>query len=584
MKILTYRSKLLANFIILFAIFATVLIIFQHRREKTYRAELLETRLRSYADLVAGTVTDRSLSQDSNTLQHFMETFPGDLRITIVSKKGNVQYDTDTLNNKKGMGNHMNRPEIRLALTQTEGTDIRVSETTGQEYFYYAKAYGDFAVRVALPYDDTVQSFMKPDNVFLWFVLLIFPGVLVALVYLSDRFGKAISGLHHFIDSAERGLIDYDHIRLPHSELGDLSRAVMMKYRQLEETNRQIAAERERLIRHFHYFEEGIAIFSHDSRKIYANPKFVQYVNTILERPTPDVNDIWTDKAFKPVKEFVELNAAEGRTRNAATPVFRFSVTAGGAHYALQVLIYGDGGFEISISDTTRAEKNKLLKQQMSNNITHELRTPVSSIRGYIETLQNCEGLSDERREYFLQRAHAQAVRLTDLIRDVALISKTEEAPETMPLEKIKPHDMTEDIFKELREQFDKAEMTFHNRIDPKLVLHANYSLLYAIFRNLTENSLRYAGHAKSIYVECYNKDEEYAYFRFFDTGTGVPEEHLTRIFERFYRVTEGRTRDGGGTGLGLSIVRNAVLFHHGTISARNRQEGGLEFIFSLKR
>ena len=100
----------------------------------------------------------------------------------------------------------------------------------------------------------------------------------------------------------------------------------------------------------------------------------------------------------------------------------------------------------------------------------------------------------------------------------------------------------------------------------------------------MLENSLRYAGEGAEIHVDCYNADTDMAYFSVYDTGQGVPEEHLSRLFERFYRVSEGRTRDNGGTGLGLSIVRNAVLFHHGDISVRNRKEGGLEFLFTMKR
>lgn len=584
MKLLTYRAKLLLNFIALFAVFAIILVVFQQRREHSYRNELLETRLRSYADLVANSVEDENLNHDSLAMAHFMESFPGDLRITIISKRGLVRYETGTGQQAEKMDNHMGRPEIRKALANVEGTDIRVSETTGRAYYYFAKAYGDFAVRVALPYDDTVQDFMKPDNIFLWFVLLIFPIILVVLIYISDHFGKAIVGLRHFIDSAERGLIDYDHITFPRSELGNIGRTVMHKYQQLEQTNRQIAAERERLIRHFHYFEEGIAIFTPDRRKIYANPRFIQYVNTILDSPTPDVSVIWSRKEFAPAAEFLALHADHHALHSVDVPVFRFTLTAGSICYALQILIYSDGSFEMSLADVTQTEKTKRLKQQMSNNITHELRTPVSSIRGYIETIQGCTTLSEEKRRYFLDRAHAQVVRLTDLIRDVALISKTEEAPDTMPVEPLVPGEIVADIIEELREGLEREQITVENLLDTRLKITGNYSLIHAIFRNLMENSIRYAGAQASIRIECYNDDDEYAYFRYYDTGNGVEEEHLTRLFERFYRVGEGRTRDHGGTGLGLSIVRNAVLFHNGNISARNRKGGGLEFLFTLKR
>lgn len=129
-----------------------------------------------------------------------------------------------------------------------------------------------------------------------------------------------------------------------------------------------------------------------------------------------------------------------------------------------------------------------------------------------------------------------------------------------------------------------EKKMTVENCLSGHLKIVGNYALLHSVFRNLIENSLRYAGEAARIKVECYNEDAAFCYFRYYDTGGGVGEEHLPRLFERFYRVGEGRTRDGGGTGLGLSIVRNAVLFHQGTISVRNRKTGGLEFLFTLKK
>ena len=220
----------------------------------------------------------------------------------------------------------------------------------------------------------------------------------------------------------------------------------------------------------------------------------------------------------------------------------------------------------------------------MSNNITHELRTPVSSIRGYIETVLECANLSNERKLYFMQKAHAQAVRLTDLIRDVALITKTEEAADLMPREAVNIANVVEDVKEELHELFDKTQTRLFVSLPKNLTINGNYSLVYSIFRNLTENSLRYAGNEIEIHINCYNENDEWAYFSVYDTGCGVAEKHLTKLFERFYRVSEGRTRSDGGTGLGLSIVRNAVMFHSGDISVRNRKEGGLEFLFTLKK
>lgn len=581
-KKLSYRSKLLLNFAALFIVFAILLVCFQYHREKLYRWELLETRLRSYSDFVANSLESRGVDNDSVQLAAIMRMMPAELRLTVVSREGKVKYDSNTGLGEK-LDDHSNRPEVHQAMTHAEGCDVRLSHSTGVTYFYYAKSYGGFVVRVALPYTETVQNFMKADNVYLWFALLVFALMMLVLIRVSDHFGRALVSLRHFIQSADRGLIDYAHIEFPHTELGDIGRSIMLKYKQLEATGRQIAAERERLMRHFHYFEGGIAIFSSERKKVYANPRFMQFVNTILERPTPDVNVLWHERSFSPAVEFLKISSGK-RAAMEEAPVFRFTITAGGNYFMVQLLVYNDGSFEMTLTDVTRSEKNKLLKQQMSNNITHELRTPVSSIRGYIETILSCRSLSPEKQHYFLERAHAQVVRLTDLIRDVALISKTEEAPETMPREEIDINSVVADIVEELRGQLSESKMKVTDEIPPHTSINGNYALVYSIFRNLMENSIRYSGEGTEIGIERYNEDKEYYYFRFYDTGVGVPEEHLSRLFERFYRVTEGRTRDCGGTGLGLSIVRNAVLFHSGNISVRNRKDGGLEFLFSLHR
>lgn len=581
-KKLSYRSKLLLNFAALFIVFAILLVCFQYHREKLYRWELLETRLRSYSDLVANSLESRGVDNDSVQLAAIMRMMPAELRLTVVSREGKVKYDSNTGLGEK-LDDHSNRPEVHQAMTHAEGCDVRLSHSTGVTYFYYAKSYGGFVVRVALPYTETVQNFMKADNVYLWFALLVFALMMLVLIRVSDHFGRALVSLRHFIQSADRGLIDYAHIEFPHTELGDIGRSIMLKYKQLEATGRQIAAERERLMRHFHYFEGGIAIFSPERKKVYANPRFMQFVNTILERPTPDVNVLWNERSFALAVEFLDISGGK-RAAMEEAPVFRFTITAGGNYFMVQLLVYNDGSFEMTLTDVTRSEKNKLLKQQMSNNITHELRTPVSSIRGYIETILSCRSLSPEKQHYFLERAHAQVVRLTDLIRDVALISKTEEAPETMPREEIDINSVVADIVEELRGQLSESKMKVTDEIPPHTSINGNYALVYSIFRNLMENSIRYSGEGTEIGIERYNEDKEYYYFRFYDTGVGVPDEHLSRLFERFYRVTEGRTRDCGGTGLGLSIVRNAVLFHSGNISVRNRKGGGLEFLFSLHR
>lgn len=581
---MTYKSKLLVNFMALFAVFTLLLVMFQYNREKQYKRELLETRLRSYANVVAGAVNMAHAVNDSTSFDALDRMLPSDLRLTVIGHRGNVIYESRS-HGILEMGNHLDRPEVAMAeeSREGEGVNIRCSATFHKDYFYFAKDYHGFIVRVALPFNAEVQNFMKADNVFLWFVLMLFPIALVLLIYISDRFGKAVSGLRNFMNSADRGLVDYERITFPQSELGKLGEKIMRKYKQLEDSSRQIALERERLLRHFHYFEEGIGIFDAKRRNLYTNPRFTQYINVILEHPTGNVDTLWKAQAFAPVAEFLDLHSKQDTAQN-DTPVFRYTLKAGGSTFGVQVLVYSDGSFELSLADVTKAEKNRVLKQQMSNNITHELRTPVSSIRGYLETIIECPTLSDERKRYFMEKAFAQVVRLTDLIRDVALITKTEEAADLMPREEVDISRVIADVREDLHAGLESQHMKLHVNLPEGLTLNGNYPLIYSIFRNLVENSIRYAGEGTEVNISCYNMTQEFCYFSVYDTGQGVAEEHLPRLFERFYRVTEGRTRANGGTGLGLSIVRNAVLFHHGDISVRNRKGAGLEFIFTLHR
>lgn len=583
---MSYKTKLLIKFVALFAVFTALLVVFQYNRERQYKRELIESRLQSYADVVAGEmempVSGVQEASDSLTFSTLIKVFPSDLRLTIIDLRGNVRYETFGERVDR-MSNHLSRPEVKEAKLHTFGSDIRTSETDRHEYFYYARLYDNFIVRVALPYDSSVKDFLKADNVFLWFALMLFPVVLVILIQITDRFGKAVASLKQFMHSADRGLVDYERISFPRSELGDIGRAITKKYQEVEATNRTLDLERERLLRHFHYFEEGIAIFTPEGKRIYANPRFLQYVNVILDRPTADISTIWESEAFRPALDFLRLNGGS-RPLTEEAPIFRFTLQGGGSLFAVQQLIYSDGGFELTVSDVTREEKNKKLKQQMSNNITHELRTPVSSIRGYIDTVIDCPGLTEDRKHYFLEKARNQILRLSDLIRDVALITKTEEAADLIPREEVKVKKVIEDAVEDLQEQFAAAGIRFFREIPEDLAVNGNYSLLYAVFRNLIENALRYAGEGCEIHANCYNETGDAAFFSVYDTGRGVPESDLPRLFERFYRVGEGRTRDKGGTGLGLSIVRNAVLFHGGDISVRNRKEGGLEFLFTLAK
>ena len=234
--------------------------------------------------------------------------------------------------------------------------------------------------------------------------------------------------------------------------------------------------------------------------------------------------------------------------------------------------------------EATEAERrNRQLKQEMTSNIAHELKTPVSSIRGYLEILLSDKPVDDERRRYFLDRCFRQTLRLSDLIQDVSIINKLEESADLFPRTEEDATEVAKEAIGDLADKATAAGITIQNNL-PAMPLDGNHELLYCIFRNLVENSIAYAGRDIDIVLETYKDSPDHYFIHYYDTGKGVAVEYLSRLFDRFVRLDEGRSRQNGGTGLGLSIVKHSVLFHGGEIYAKNRAEGGLEYFFSLKK
>ena len=231
-----------------------------------------------------------------------------------------------------------------------------------------------------------------------------------------------------------------------------------------------------------------------------------------------------------------------------------------------------------------REEQEKIrIKRQLSNNINHELKTPVASIGVCLETLLSGISLSEEKRQELIERCYMHNERLRRLLNEVSLITRMEDGSALIGKENVVINDMLAEIDEELAIMPEEERMTLHTDFDKEVEIEGNLSLIGSIFRNLTENAIAYSG-GRNIYISLMEDNDSWCSIRFEDDGCGVDEKQLSRLFERFYRVDKGRSRQLGGTGLGLSIVKHAVLFHGGTITASNRPGGGLRFEFSLKK
>ena len=239
---------------------------------------------------------------------------------------------------------------------------------------------------------------------------------------------------------------------------------------------------------------------------------------------------------------------------------------------------------DIAHDAALRQEQEKIrIKRQLTNNINHELKTPVASIQVCLETLLSGIDISEEKRQELIERCYTHNERLRKLLGEVSLITRMEDGSQLISREPVDINNIIDEIGDELEIMPEEERFTLHIDFDEQVVVNGNLSLIGSIFRNLTENTLAYSG-GKNIYISLVENNEDYCRIFFEDDGCGVNEEQLSRLFERFYRVDKGRSRQMGGTGLGLSIVKHAVQFHGGIITVENRPSGGLRFDFTLNK
>lgn len=463
-------TKLYFGVVAVFLLFAASFIVFQHEREKTYKIDLLDTKLQDYNERMAEVLElNRNMSEKS--IDNYVQThYEPDLRVTLIDLKGRVFYDNKS-KNYASFENHLGRAEIRGAMKNGSGYDIdRKSSTLGMPFFYSATCFPKqhFIIRTALPYNTSLARMLQTDQHYIWFSLVAMLLLTVLLYRFTHRLGMNIQKLRTFANRADHNesLDTEDLVAFPSDELGEIAEKIIKIYKRLQHTK----------------------------------------------------------------------------------------------------------------------QEQNILKRQLTQNIAHELKTPVASIQGYLETILDNPKIDNQIKDQFLQRCYAQAQRLTSLLRDISTLNRLDDASEMLTdFEDINVAQLVGNIQRETALQLEENGMKFVCRLPDDVVIRGNLSLVYSVFRNLTDNAIAYAGRGTTITLSADDEIDKW-HFTFSDNGVGVPYEHLSRLFERFYRVDKGRSRKMGGTGLGLAIVKNAVLLHGGTISVRNADGGGLVFDFTLRK
>lgn len=225
-------------------------------------------------------------------------------------------------------------------------------------------------------------------------------------------------------------------------------------------------------------------------------------------------------------------------------------------------------------------EEKMQIKRQLTNNLNHELKTPIGIIKGYIETILSDTQMPQDTIRSFLSKAFQHVQRLTVLLNDISTLTRLDEGHNLIPLQDVNFHDLIFSIDNDIK-TIPGNNLTFKYDIPIDCHVSANYNLLNDVILNLVRNAIAYSsGTEMGIYLV--ESTTQFHTFTFYDNGIGVPNEHIPHLFDRFYRIDTGRSRKAGGTGLGLPIVKNTITTHGGEITVRNRPQGGLEFTFTL--
>lgn len=574
---MSLRSKVFLYFFGTFFLMLIIIAFFQYQREKEFRTQQLDQQLTTY-----NLITHRYLNDvdpDWDELKNYVRFFPDSmLRVTVIDTLGKVTFDSfvrkDTL-----LENHYNRPEIAMARESKNGKAHRQSVSTGLNYYYVAHKFNDCYIRSALPYNVTLITALKANTNFLNFMLIVLVIGVVVLYYISRNLTLSVERLSLFTRRAEQGKVPDTELDFPNDDLGEISKNIVHLYKMLLETKAQVDNERDKLISHIQVTQEGLAIFSSDKKEILANSNFIQYTNIISDIHLESSNEIFDLPEFSEITDFVDSGSGNQNSEKKSIIIEKNSRV-----FSVQCVVFQDDTFEITINDITVQNNEMELKRHLTQNISHELKTPVASIMGYMESILANPDLEPSRQKFFIERSFKQASRLRDLLQDISTLNKLDDGRRSIRKDECNLSDIVGEVLNDLQLEIEQKKFVVQKNIPSQLPINGNKSLLYSIFRNLLDNSLAYAGENISIEINCYREDELFYYFTVSDNGVGVGEEHLSKLFERFYRVDKGRTRKLGGTGLGLAIVKNAVMFHSGNISAKKSPVSGLSFLFSLKK
>ena len=559
---MTLRTRILAAVAVAVAVLASVLLWWASGPLESQIRERWVSELEREARLAgehagAGAFSDSLADALGATVGH---------RITLVRDDGRIAGDSEVSTDRlSALGDYSGRPEIRAALAGRTGSDVRASSVVARELLYVAVPHPAGALRVAMPASELDGPVVRLRRV----TVAAAAGVLLLLLALAgplERFLAApIRRVRHALEGLRAGEFASRLGASGDDEVARLARAADRLADRLEQMEEGLEEGRE-LEEVFEHMDEGVAVVSGDGLVTRANRAFLDVLgrdDAVGER----FGTMFRDPAPRRLLE--RGLEGEGGSRE---------LELGDRYLLLSVHPHGDGAV-VTSRDLTRLRRLEGVRRDFVANVSHELKTPLTSVLGFAEALADSEMPPEQARE-FGQRILQNGVRMRRMIDELMDLSRVESgAWEPEPVD-VPLADAVRDAWQAVAGGRDE-ELELELDVDGETTVMADRGGLRSVLRNLLDNAVRYTPAGERVTVADRPADGMIR-IEIRDRGPGIPTAHRERIFERFYRVDAGRSREAGGTGLGLAIVKHLVEAHGGEVGVESRVGRGSTFWFTL--
>ncbi|HIJ88510.1 MAG TPA: HAMP domain-containing protein [Desulfuromonadales bacterium] len=509
-------------------------------------------------------------------------------RVTFIALNGTVVGDSDVGRAQLAqMENHLQRPEVQEALKNGSGSALRYSDTLHTDMLYSAIRYGSGStggvIRLAMPLEylsaarNNLHGLVGGASLAAILIGLLFSYILSNLTSKPLRdMADAAAGIGQGGNSVKIPVVSRD-------EIGKLATVLNTMSDRIEDQVKSLSAEKQRLDTILNSMGEGVMVTASDGLISLVNPAFnrlFSIVGTVEGKRLieisrhPDLMEAFTEMGKPDVHELVrEITLQQG---DMTLLTHWVPLNVDGVKQGIVAVLH-------DISDLKKAEN---MRRDFVANVSHELRTPVTVIKGYAETLLDGALESDPiRSRRFVDIIASHSERLTNLINDILTLSSLETKEAHLELNAMDASGTIAKACTLLQEGAAHKKITIINETSGSALprIMADQGRLEQVVVNLLENAIKYTPEGGSVRLFC-EENGQFVKVSIADTGIGIPFKDLPRIFERFYRVDEARTREQGGTGLGLAIVKHIIQLHGGTVSVTSEPGKGSIFSFTLKK